>query len=295
VTPIFLLAAAIPGLFVDAEPSPALKEAGIDCVAVPSARAAEWKGHCADPVDPAKLKRIPSPGVNYRINRASASSSPWVETNGARYARRFSEKALVNAGEGRAALAAAEAHLFGIDALINANPKDWASFAAMRDFLSKLPAGSLPTLANIGFIDDGTPAATENMKLMLRRNLLFRAITKADPSLDLNVKSKPGDPSAFAYEVRQKLTDEKRLLRLYGSEVVVARLSGEASRRRVSLLNYGARTVEGLRVRVLGNWPKITVHAFGESVEAADIVHEDGATEFSLPRVPIYTVVELTR
>ena len=95
-TPIFLLAAAIPGLFVDAEPSPALKEAGIDCVAVPSARATEWKGHCADPVDPAKLKRIPSPGVNYRINRASASSSPWVETNGARYARRFSEKALVN-------------------------------------------------------------------------------------------------------------------------------------------------------------------------------------------------------
>jgi hypothetical protein len=295
VTSILLLAAAIPGLFVDTEPSPALKEAGVACVAIPATRAGEWKGQCAEPVDPAKLKRIPSPGVNYRINRASASSSPWVETNGARYARRFPEKALVNAGEGRAALAAAEAHVFGVDALINANPKDWAAFAAMHAFLSKLPADPLPNLANIGFIDDGTPAATENMKLMLRRNLLFRAVTKADPGLDLNVKSKPGDPSAFAYEVRQKLTDDKRLIRLYGSEVVVARLSGDNSRRRVSLLNYGARTVEGLRVRVLGNWPKITVHAFGEAVEAADIVHENGATEFSLPRVPVYTVVELAR
>jgi hypothetical protein len=150
-------------------------------------------------------------------------------------------------------------------------------------------------LGNIGFEDDGTPAATENMKLLLRRNLMFRVVAKADSKLDLNVKPQSGDPSAFAYEVRKKLTDERRLLRIYGSEVVVARLFGDAASRRVALLNYGNRVVEGVRVRVLGQWPKITVHAFGEAVEAADVVVEKDATEFSLQRLPAYAVVEMAR
>ena len=165
----------------------------------------------------------------------------------------------------------------------------------MQKFLASRPADGLPALANIGFLDDGTPAAAENMNLMLRRNLLFRVVKTPDTQLDLNVKPKPGDPNAFAYEVRQKLTDPKRLLRLYGSEVVVARLSGDASRRRVALLNYGNRPVEGVRVRLLGRWPKVTAYAFGEKVDAIDVVVEAAATEFSLPRVPAYVVVELSK
>lgn len=293
-TVLLLLAAALPGLFVDADPSPALREEQVECVAIPAARAEAWKGHCATVVDPTALTKLPAPGVRYRMNEARASSAPWVDSNGARYARGIKGTALVNAGDGKAALAAAEAHAFGVAALISAGPKDWKAFAEMHKFLGTLPGGDLPPLANIGFLDDGSPAAAENMNLLLRRNLLFRVVSKPDAKLDVNVKPKPGDPNAFAYEIRRKLTDPKRLLRLYGSEVVVARLSGDATRRRVALLNYGNRTVEGVRVRVLGRWPKVTAYAFGETVEAADVVVEAAATEFSLPRVPAYVVVELT-
>ena len=293
-TGVLLLAAALPGLFVDADPSPALLGAQLDCVNIPAARAEAWKGQCATVVDPATLTKLPSPGVRYRMNEARASSAPWVDSNGARYARGIKGTALIAAGDGNASLAAAEAHAFGAGALITAGPKDWKAFGEMRKFLVTLPGGELPALANIGFLDDGSPAAHENMILLLRRNLLFRVVTTPDAKLDVNVKPKSGDPNAVAYEVRQKLTDNKRLLRLYGSEVVLARLSGNATRRRVALLNYGNRTVEGVRVRILGRWPKVTAYAFGEKVEAVDVVVEAAATEFSLPRVTAYVVVELT-
>ena len=35
------------------------------------------------------------------------------------------------------------------------------------------------------------------------------------------------DPSAFALKIRRQLTDERRTLRVYGSEVVICRLTGE--------------------------------------------------------------------
>ena len=294
-TALLLVAAALPGLFVDADPAPGLREAGIECVTIPAARADAWKGHCSQTADPANLLKLPSPGVRYRMNEARASSAPWIDTNGARFARGGKGQPLITAGEGKAALAAAEAHAYGAAALIAAPAKDWPAFGAMRKFLATLPAGDLPALANIGFQDDGSAAAREEMNLLIRRNLLFRVVTAPDPKLDLNVKPKGGDPSAFAYEVRQKLTDGKRLLRLYGSEVVVARLSGDAARRRVALLNYGPRPVEGVRIRVLGRWPKVTAHVYGEKVEPADVTTDAEATEFSLPRLPIYAVVELSR
>lgn len=290
-----LLAAALPLLFIDADPPAGWNQKELGCAAVPVARAAAWKDTCAETVDTTALVTVPAPGVNYRMNQARASSAPWVETNGARFLRLDGKRTLVRAGEGRAALAAAEAHAFGVNAVIAASAKDLPAFAAMRSFLSSLPADSLPRLANVGFVDDGTADAEENMKLLLRRNLLFRRVTAPDKGLAVNVKPQSGDPSAFAYEVRQKVGDDKRLLRLYGSEVVIALLAGDASRRRVSLLNYGNRPAEGLRIRVAGDWPKIRVHAFGLAGEATDVVREGGATEFSLPHVPAYTVVELSR
>lgn len=294
-TTFLLLAAAIPSLFLDGAPSPALREAGIECFSVPRSVSAVSQGSCVHAVDESTLTKLPSPGVRYRMNEARASSAPWVDSNGARYSRGVQGTPLVAAGEGKAALAAAEAHAFGVPALISAGPAEWKPFAAMQQFLRSLPPADLPFLANIGFLDDGSPEALENMNLLLRRNLLFRVVKSSDPSLAVNVKPKAGDPNAFAYEVRQKLTDPKRLLRIYGSEVVVGLLSGDASRRRVALLNYGNRTIEGIRVRVLGRWPNVSVYAFGEKANAADIVVEAGATEFSLPRVPAYAVVDLSR
>jgi hypothetical protein len=46
---------------------------------------------------------------------------------------------------------------------------------------------------------------------------------------------------------------------------------------------------------VLGQWPKITARGFGEDAKATDVVVEAEATEFSLPRVPAYVVVEMAR
>lgn len=291
----FLLAAALPGLFVDGGPEEGFKDSGIACVSVPAEKAALWQGRCAKPVDTAALVKIPSPGVRYRMNEARASSAPWVDSNGWRFLRGIKGTALTTAGEGRAALAAAEAHAFEAEVLVSAPPKDWKSLQAMLAFLGTLPAGPLPALANIGFQDDGSPAAAENMNLMLRRNLLFKVVQAPDSKLDLTVKPQAGDPSEFAYGVRKKLTDEKRLLRLYGSEVVVARLTGDGSRRRVVLLNYGQRPAEGVRIRVLGKWPKVRLYDSAGPQEAGDVVVDNEATEFSVRKLTTYAVVEMNK
>jgi len=101
------------------------------------------------------------------------------------------------------------------------------------------------------------------------------------------------DPAAFALSVRRRLTDEKRSLRLYGSEAVLGRLLRDGARARLHLLNYG-RPIEGLRVRLLGTWAQPQALVFGEGRrEVEDYVRRDGATEFSLPVLGPYAVVDL--
>jgi hypothetical protein len=102
------------------------------------------------------------------------------------------------------------------------------------------------------------------------------------------------DPSAFALRVRRDLTDDRRSLRIFGSEVVIARLTGDGQRVRVHVMNYGGRDIDGLRVRVRG------VFGTGEALIAGagrvplqDQTTADGATEFSLPRLTTYAVVDL--
>ncbi len=97
-------------------------------------------------------------------------------------------------------------------------------------------------------------------------------------------KEDAADPFAFATLVRQKLTDEKRLLRLYGSDVVLGRLNGDATRVRVHLINYGGGKVDGLRVRVRGEYAHGTLAAFGiQNAALADYGVADGGTEFTIP------------
>lgn len=297
-TLIFLLAAALPGLFVESGPAALtdVKKAGIECVYVAPKAEAAWKaaGACVKAVDPSTLKKLPAPGVQYRMNVGSATNAPWVNTNGWQYVRGLKTPALVAAGKGKSAvIAAAEAHAFGGDAIIQAAPQDWPALGEMIRFLKSIAAAGLRPLANIGFVDDGSAPAGENLNLLLRRNLMTRVVSKPAPELDLNVKPQDGDPSAFAYQVRQKLGDDKRLLRIYGSDVVLVRLEGDATSRRVSLVNYGERPVEGLRVKVLGRFSKVHAQAAAGSVEIRDVVVDSSATEFSLPLVPVYTVIDL--
>jgi len=225
------------------------------------------------------------------MNVASASNAPWVNSNGWQYVRGLKTPAFLDAPN--PVLAAAEAHAYGVDAILKVAPKDWPKYAEAVKLIASLPPSRLPVLANIGFVDDGSPAAGENLNLLVRRNLLFKVVATPDPTLALNVKPESGDPSKYAYEVRQKLGDDRRLLRIYGSDVVIARLQGDATARRVILLNYGNRNVEGLRLRLLGRFPKIQLTSSAGPVEARDVMVTPESTEFSLPLVPIYTVIDL--
>jgi hypothetical protein len=174
----------------------------------------------------------------------------------------------------------------------------------MLEFLRGIPEiGDLPILANIGVIDDGSPDTGELMNLLSRRNLLYRIVPAPDLHLDLNIrlgskeypKSEAENPSQLAQKIRAELTDEKRLLRVYGSEVVIARLLGTAGRIRIHLLNYASRPVTGLRVRVLGAYRNWQVAAYDKpGLKLADFSAADGATEFTVPEMGTYAVIDLS-
>ena len=90
--------------------------------------------------------------------------------------------------EARAALAAAESFVFGVQALIEATPADLAALSPMLRFLRQADAAPLPIRADIGYEDDGSPESAEVMNLLIRRNLLFRIVNSPDSSLALNVR-----------------------------------------------------------------------------------------------------------
>jgi len=280
---ILLLAAAAAALpALDCSPTPAWRESGL----------------CAAQDDAARREKLPAPGVQWKVSEASATRAPWVDANGWRFLRNPHQAYLYDLPPGAAALAAAEAFAWQANALLRIDSADREPFARLLAFLRRIPAPPLPDRVNIGLIDDGSPAAGEAMNLLARRNLLFRLVSSPDPALDLNLHLGPqaADPSAFAAQVRRRLSDEKRLLRIYGSDVVLGRLTGDAARARLHLLNYGGARIEGLRVRVLGAYPKGVLAAAGhERAALTDYAVQTGATEFTIPEMSVYAVVDLTR
>ena len=294
-----LVAAAVPGIFWDQGPDTAasLKQAGIECVTVEPAKLDAWKraGFCAAPADLASSVQLYQPGVEFRPDVATATRAPWVTSNGWRLLRAAGQPAYYSSCKGKADLCAAEAFAYDAQALIRVEPADLERFGAMHRFLQHMDSPPLPPRANIGFIDDGSAEAGEIMNLMIRRNLLFRIVAAPDPSLDVNIQpgSAAANPNEFVAGIRRKLTDENRLLRIYGSEVVIGRLTGEGSHARLHLLNYGGRKIEGIRVRVLGIYKDVKVSTPAGPAPAADLVTADGATEFSLPALEVYAIVDL--
>ena len=254
------------------------------------------------PADPDAV-RLPVPKVEYRINEASASRSPWIDANGWQILRAPARRFYYEMPAASVALAAAEAFAYGAKADIHTDAEGVATFNRILQFLREIPERDLPALANIGVIDDGSEDTGELMNLLSRRNLLYRIVTAADPHLDLNIrlgskeypKSEAADPSGLAQKIRAELTDEKRLLRVYGSEVVIARLVGTGDRVRIHLLNYANRPVTGLRVRVLGDYPDWQVAAFDKpDLKLEDFRSADGATEFTVPEMSTYAVIDLS-
>lgn len=230
----------------------------------------------------------PGPRVDMRMNRASATSAPWVVSNGWRYARGFT--GVIEAAKGGAALAAVEAAMWNAAVAIKIDPADLAAYVEAAKFVT--PAAGTP-LANFVFADDGTAQSGELINLFYRRNLLF-TLSGAAP---VRVTPKDFDatnPSVFAAHVRAKIGDDARLLRVYGSEVVIGRLTREGGRTRLDLINYSGRGTESLRVRVLGKYKGVTLQILGGGgVAPLDVAIEASTIEFSVPSLPIYAVALL--
>ena len=289
------------------ETAPALKTAGIARVCVPPAQVAGWReaGTSATPMSEGELElrdTVPVPGIRARADRASPTRSPWVNTNGSRYLRQAGGEYTYEVPAGKAALAAAEAYVYGVDAVLRVDPSDVESLGRMMSFLAERPALDLPDVADIGVVDDGSAALGEVLNLLVRRNLLFRSVREADPKLPVTVvlgspefpAVEAADPSEFALKVRRRLTDERRTLRVFGSEVVIGRLTSDGARTRLHLLNYGGRDLDGIRVRLRGTYPEGAAFVAGQgrvALQERGIV--DGGTEFTVPRLGVYGSVDL--
>jgi hypothetical protein len=289
------------------ETAPALKQAGLEQIAVPPDQTDAWQKAGFKPVamsaaELERSQRLVAPRVAGRADVASATRRPWIDANGWRFLRNPAGKFYYDLPAGRAALAAAEAFAYGADAVLKIDPADLEEAGKMLAFLRSLPPDTWSPVADLAVVDDGSPELDEVLNLLARRNLLFRIVPDSGSQLPITIKlgtkeypkSEAADPSAFAQKIRRLLGDEKRSLRIYGTEVVIGRLTGDGQRARVHLLNYSGREADGLRVRLRGVYGKAEARAFGyDRVTLEDFATADGATEFTIPRMGIYAVAEL--
>ncbi len=290
------------------ETASALKQAGIDHIAVAADKSEEWRkaGFTVTAISESELnarQKLAVPGAAGRPGLAAATGRPWVDANGWQFTRNRAGKFYYELPKGRAALALAEAFAYNADAVLKINPADLEEAGRMMAFLRALPESEdLPLLADIGVIDDGSDLVGEVMNLLSRRNLLFQPVSAASPKFRLNIKlgtaqypkADAADPNEFAQTIRRKITDDRRTLRVYGTEVVIARLTGDGKRIRLHLLNYGRRDFAGMRIRLLGRFGKgdAFVSGIGRST-LEDFAVIRNTTEFSLPRMSVYAVIEL--
>jgi hypothetical protein len=252
--------------------------------------------------DLAGREALPAPGTAPRAGLASPTRAPWIVANGWRFMRRPQTKYVYDVPAGKAALAAAEAFAYGADAAIKIDPADTRVLGETLKLLETLPSLDLPPVADLAIVDDGSPITGEVMNLLARRNLLFDVVQAPSPRFRINIRigtpeyprEEASDPSAFALKIRRQLTDDQRALRIYGSEVVICRLTADAGRARLHLINYGARDIEGLRIRLRGAYGNGEAHVAGAGrLALQDQVVAQGATEFSLPRLTTYAVIDL--
>jgi hypothetical protein len=245
---------------------------------------------------------LQAPGITARAGVASPTRAPWIVANGWRFMRQPGGKYRYDLPAGKAELAAVEAFAYGADALLRIDPADEAALGAMLTFLEGLPRLDLPAVADFAVVDDGSAITGEVMNLLTRRNLLYEIVKAPSARYRLTITlgsrefpaEEAADPSAFALKIRRLLTDDQRTLRIYGSEVVIARLTGDSTRIRLHLINYGGREIEGLRVRLRGGYATGDAYVAGAGrVALQDHVVADGATEFSLPRLGVYAAIDL--
>lgn len=308
-TALLLLVVSLPCVYwlQGIETRATLEAAAIKRLCVAPERADSWRaaGFTVTPLSEAELasrEALPSPGITPRAGLASPTRSPWIAANGWRFTRHPGAKYVYDVPAGKAALAAAEAFAYGADAVLKIDPADVGTLGAMLMFLEALPAVDLQTVSDLAIVDDGSAITGEVMNLLARRNLLFQVVQAPSPRFPVNIRigtpdyprEEAADPSGFALKIRRQITDEQRTLRVYGSEVVIGRLTADAGRARLHLINYGGREIEGLRIRLRGNYGDGEAHVAGAGrLPLQDQVVAGGATEFSLPRIGTYAVIDL--
>jgi hypothetical protein len=73
-------------------------------------------------------------------------------------------------------------------------------------------------------------------------------------------------------------------------------LTGDERQIRLHLINYGGRDIEGLRIRVRGSYANGAAQVAGVGrVPLQDYAVQSATTEFSLPRLTTYAIVDLNR
>ncbi len=256
----------------------------------------------------AAFQEVPSPGVRYLPNVARATNIPWIDSNAWRFARGITRVHYTKVPAGSAPLAAAESFVFNVDAIIDPDPNDVDELGRMLRFLKEFEQPPLPEMVNIGVMDDGSPLMGEVLNLLTRRNLLYKVVRAPDPTLDLTVQLGTPDfpveaaanPYEFAARVRAKLGDDKRLVRLYGTNTVIARLTGNGTRARLYLLSFGNRRQpnrgeQAIRVRVVGRYrpTRFAGYAAPPHVDLTDIRNPGHATEFWVPDFTTCAIVDL--
>ncbi len=286
-----------------------LDAAGITRICVPPEQLEAWRSSgvsvtALSSADLASRETLPTPGITPRAGLASPTRAPWIVANGWRFIRNPGAKVVYEVPSGKGALAAAEASAYGADAVLKIDPADVDAAGAMLKFAGSLPPADLPPVADLAVVDDGSPVTGEVMNLLARRNLLYQVVKSSSAQFKINIAlgsrdyptEEAADPSAFAQKIRRQLTDEHRSLRVFGSEVVIGRLTGDDKRLRLHLINYGGRDIEGLRIHLSGAWKVGEAYASGTGrVIVQDESVADGAVEFSLPRLAVYAVVDLVK
>jgi hypothetical protein len=248
-------------------------------------------------------QRAVTPGIDAKVHVASATRSPWINANAWRF-RRDPALLYVYQDPGRkSALAVAEAYTYGVRAAVRI-PEDSGRASAMLDFVNSLKHPGASPVADVSFVDDGSALAGEVMNLLSRRNMLFRRLGPGDPAngkvIELGSAQFPKklaeNPSEFAYQVRRWLGDDNRTIRVYGSENVLAYVTRDNSFTRVHLLNYTANPVEGIRVRVRGQFRGVTLHVFDvPDAQPEELTSTEEATEFTIASMHEYSVIDLKR
>lgn len=244
--------------------------------------------------DVAKFTSVAAPGVRYRMNMAMATSAPWVDSNLWKYRRKPDAAYLTDARQKSVALAVAEGFLRQVKLTVRVADTQKAEYEEILAFLKSVPEGPKTPWVNLAIEDDGSAVAGEALNLMARRNLLYASNVKAPVNMALSSKSKPYDAMQ---EARERVGDDNRILRIYGSELTLAELTREGNRIRLQLLNYGSRPVESLRIRLKGKFTPAQVKARIFKVAEPDFVDWawDGEyTEFTLSQLPLYGVLDIT-